>query len=397
MFNFVFDRRNDSRPYPNLAPMMDNPHETYHGMGDSFPWITPCRLLLYAQDHNYPINISYLDEAIPDRAFFPIGIGWFDYSLDYFALLPPAVIPLLKEQRLTLLFYYHEGDNPVYEKARLDSLCCEHNLPVTCYKFISGNTRAKDLPGFFYFPDHELFYWRNSVVWNEQHQPGVDPHLNIRNKQFTALSRIHKWWRATVMSYLHRAGLLSNSYWSYNTISMGDRPEDNPIEIWCFDNLQEYIDNFVAHAPYSCDQLNSDEHNSHWIYSPEHYQDAYCNLVLETMYDAEQSSGAFLSEKVFKPIRHAQPFIVFGTVDSLTTLRELGYRTFDHCLDNSYDQEINNTNRFIKTIEQVKKLAASDMHAWYQQCLDDVRHNQQLFLSNKFDRLNTLFLQLTND
>ena len=395
MFNFVFAQRNDSRPWPNSAPMMSNPHESYHGMGDQYPWIVPCRLLLYADDHSYPVNISYLDEPIPVHAFYPIGLGWFDYSIDYFAQLPKQAIELLVQQQLTVLFYYHEGDNPALEKARLDTLCIEHNLPMDCYKFISGNTLADHLPGFVYFPDHELFYWRNSVVWNGQAQPGAEPHQRPRSRQFTALSRLHKWWRATVISYLHREGWLDRSYWSYNTISMGDRPKDNPIELWCFNNLKDYMDNFVAGAPYACDSLSAVEHNSHWLYQPEHYEDAYCNLVLETMYDAEQSNGAFLSEKVFKPIRHAQPFVVFGTVDSLRTLRRLGYRTFDHAINNAYDQEINNTDRFIKTIQQVKRLTTVDLHEWYLSCLDDIQHNQELFVASKYARLETLYQQLT--
>jgi hypothetical protein len=89
MFNFVFDRRNDSRPYPNLAPMMDNPHDSYHGMGDTWPYIAPCRLLLYCQDHQYPVNISYVDEPLPENAWYPIGLAWFDLAclgLAWFAL-----------------------------------------------------------------------------------------------------------------------------------------------------------------------------------------------------------------------------------------------------------------------------------------------------------------------
>ena len=91
MFNFVFDRRNRDRPYPNLAPMMENPHESYHGMGDTWPVIVPCRLLYYAQDHGYPCAISYLDQPIPDGAWYPVGLGFFHFEIDYFDMMSDRV------------------------------------------------------------------------------------------------------------------------------------------------------------------------------------------------------------------------------------------------------------------------------------------------------------------
>jgi hypothetical protein len=396
MFNFVFDRRNDNRPYPNLAPMMDNPHESYHGMGDTYPYIVPCRLLYFCQDHNYPVNVYYIDEIFPANSLYPVGLGWFDYSQDYFAMMSDQVIQQISAGNLTVLFYYHEGDNPYYEKERLDQLCREHNLPTTCYKFVSGNTQADNIPGFVFFPDHELFYWRNGVVWNNIPQDGATAHTNIRNKKFTLLSRIHKWWRGTIVSYLRQQNLLNHAYWSYNNISIGDRPEDNPIQIDRFTELRQYLDKFLQNAPYTCDQLTADEHNSHWILAKYLYEDSYCSFVLETLYDAEQSGGAFITEKTFKAIRNAHPFIIFGCPGSLATLRQLGYRTFDAFIDNTYDDEQDNTKRFVKTIDAVKKLLDQDLHSWYQSCLEDITYNQNLLLSSKYSRLDELRVNLNS-
>lgn len=397
MFNFVFDRRNDSRPYPNLAPMMHNPHESYHGMGDVFPFIAPCRLLLYCQDHDYPVSISYIDEPLPSQALYPVGLAWFDYSLDYFDMMSAQVHSALKKQQMRVLFYYHEGDSPILEKQRLDLLCQQHGLPRDCYLFVSGNTKAGAIENFVYFPDHELFYWRNAVKWNDRSMPGCTYHERQRRYQFTALNRLHKWWRATVMSDLHRRGFLNQSIWSYNNVDMGDHFHDNPIQITAVDNLESCIHKFLSGAPYHCDHLSAQEHNNHWTLVPEHYDESYCHLVLETLYDAEQSGGAFITEKTFKPIRHAQPFVIFGTPGSLQILRDLGYRTFDYVMDNSYDQELDNTKRYQKTLVAIEQLTKISMHQWYVSCKDDILHNQQLFLGSKHDRLNNLFNMIHND
>jgi hypothetical protein len=170
-------------------------------------------------------------------------------------------------------------------------------------------------------------------------------------------------------------------------VDIGDQRCDNPIEIFKFDGLESYMDQFVAGAPYACDQLSAQEHNSHWQHVGEHFENSYCHIVIETLYDAEQSGGTFITEKTFKPIRHAQPFVIFGTAGTLSTLRELGYRTFDHAIDNSYDLETDNTLRFIKTLQAIGQILSQDLHAWYIKCRADIEHNQALFVSHKHDRL----------
>jgi hypothetical protein len=197
-----------------------------------------------------------------------------------------------------------------------------------------------------------------------------------------------------VVADLHRSGLLDNSIWSYNTVSINDREQDNPIEIDSFNDLREYLKNFLSNAPYVCDSLTTDQHNDHHMTEKSHYSDSYCNIVLETHFDADQSGGAFLTEKTFKPIKHAQPFIVVGAPGSLQALRKLGYRTFDHCIDNSYDNETDNTRRWIKIKQAIKKIKEQDLSDWFSQCVDDINHNQQLFLSSKYNRLNNLLERL---
>ena len=295
------------------------------------------------------------------------------------------------ENKNIILFYYHEGDNPYRIKQRLEQLCKEHNLPSDCYRFISGNTAADGIPGFAYFSDHELLYWhRNKEV------PVTPINTKPRKRIFTALSRTHKWWRATVMADLVRNGLLYNSYWSYNTdVALDDLPEDNPIEVDTLE-IRSLIDEFLKGAPYTCDSQTSDQHNDHSIVETAHYTDAYCNIVLETHYDADQSGGAFLTEKTFKPIKHGQPFIIVGCPGSLEALRKLGYRTFDNVIDNSYDLIENNTQRWQQTLHAIQQIHEQDMNAWFQRCQTDIIHNQQLFLSSKYARLNSL-LERLND
>lgn len=393
MFNFVFDRELSGRPYPNLATLTDATNG-YHDLGNTFPWIAPCRIMLYARDHNYRVNVSYITDPIPERALYPVGLAFFDFKIDYFAMMSDRVRELLRSRRMRVIFYYHEGDNPAHERTRLNDLCVGHELPTDCYIFVSGNTIADAIPGFIYFPDHELFYWRMSVEKDRQIMPGCIAHSGLRGSEFTLLSRVHKWWRASIVTHLRAQGILDRSRWSYGMTMIDDQYQDNPIELCQFENLEQQIAEFLVNAPYTCDDQTTEQHNQHWQLVREHYEESYCHLVLETLYDADGSQGTFLTEKTFKPIRHAQPFVLFAPPGSLALLRRLGYHTFDHAIDNDYDRIMNNTDRFRATVRTIERLRSQDMHAWYQSLLDDIRYNQEYFRATKWHRLDDLATHL---
>jgi hypothetical protein len=378
-FNFRADAVLRGKAYPALAEWSASPYtKEWREFVHHWPNTVPCELHEHCATHGFPYTISS-----NSGDFYTIGIGFFNFDIDYFALIPPVIL----ESNTPILFYYHEGDNPYQIKQRLDALCDQHGLSTTCYQFVSGNTAANHILGFHWFPDHELLYWhRNQAV--------VPPKINLNPRlyDFTLLSRTHKWWRATVVADLNRSGLLDHSQWSYNTVSIGDLEQDNPIEIDTLD-IQKDIAIFLGGAPYTCDQLTTNDHNNHHITEINHYTDSYFNIVLETHFDADGSGGAFLTEKTFKPIKFGQPFVIVGAPGSLQALRDLGYQTFDSVIDPNYDTIQNNTLRWLavkSVITQIKQ----NPDQLFSECHAEIQHNQQLFLSSKYNRLNSLLERL---
>lgn len=69
------------------------------------------------------------------------------------------------------------------------------------------------------------------------------------------------------------------------------------------------------------------------------YNKALINLVTETYYYEcfNNYSHMFLSEKIWKPIVSKQMFVLIGPRYALQYLRELGFKTFDDFIDESYD------------------------------------------------------------
>ena len=86
-------------------------------------------------------------------------------------------------------------------------------------------------------------------------------------------------------------------------------------------------------------------------------------------------------------------FFVAGCAGSLQTLRDLGYRVFDGILDNSYDLETDNTQRWIRLKSAIAQ-ASVDLPALFERATADIEHNQRLFLATKTNRLNILLEQL---
>jgi hypothetical protein len=390
--NFVADRVVRGKAYPALARWSASPYTAeWRQFVQHWPNTVPAELYEHFNTHGIAYKLSDFNNPV-SGAYYTVGIGFFNFDADYFALMSETVRRRLRREELVVLFYYHEGDNPFCIRDRLDELCQNHLLPPNCYRFVSGNTAADAIPNFAYFPDHELLYWHRN-----QQIPPTPVHSNKRQRNFTVLSRTHKWWRATVMTDLHRDGLLENSYWSYGTdITAGEAETDNPIEVDTLD-IRADITVFLSQGPYTCDAKTTSQHNDHHVIETDHHTDSYCNIVLETHLDADGSGGAFLTEKTFKAIKHGQPFVIVGCAGSLAALRKLGYRTFDHAIDNSYDDVQNNTERWIAVRSAIAQLKSQDLHVWFESCRDDVEHNQQLFCSSKADRLNTLLERIHND
>lgn len=389
-FNFVVDAVIRTKIYPALARHRAEPYtQSWREFGNHWPYTTPLRIQEYCESHGVRINTFTVDQ-FPANSFYPICLGFFHFEIDYFSLLPADVQVAVRNRNLRVLFFYHEGDNPARIKQRLDELVEQHQLSNSCYRFVSANSKADELEGFVTFHDFEFWYYQRNIEI-----PPFPIHKDARSREFVCLNRIHKWWRAAAVADLNRLDILSNSYWSYCEAPLDDNlTDDNPIEIDTIGQLRWHLTKFVAHAPYFSDELSQDQRNNHALIEPKYFTDAYCHIVLESQFDLDQSGGVFITEKTFKPIKHGQMFFVAGGVGSLQALRDMGYRVFDHVLDNSYDLEPDHTQRWIQLTDAITKAQQQGIAQLFEQCQADLMHNQQLFLHNKASRLNTLLERL---
>lgn len=370
------------RPMPNGIPVeLHDQLDFMDGHRLDFP-----RIIYYLRDCKIPAQVVLTPNA-PVDAWYPIVLGWFDFSQDYISVISTVALERIKKKQMKLVFTYHEGDHPGRIRQRLDELCYQHGIDTEITWLISGNSSADQYPNTVYWPETEFMYWRSVDRTN-----GAQYHLRPRSHAYTALCRIDKLWRKVFMSDLWSHGLHKRGYFSYNQYLLGS--EDNYLDCALSNDYlaacQPRVDEFIAAGPFLVDDLDTHAHNTYSQNMTALYEDSYFNVILETMIDVDGSSGQLISEKTCKPIFNNQFFVAVSSVDHQRHLRELGYKTFGRCIDESYDSISDNQQRFEAVLSLTRTLAGSDqqvLHDLYQQLEPEIKHNAQVFQAGMFHRL----------
>ena len=387
MIYLAIDHRDPAtgRPMPNGIPLEQ--HHLIEQM-DGYRLDYP-RILYYLRQCQIPMQIVSTVDA-PTGSWYPVVLGWFDFSADYFAMISTIAYTRIQQKQMRLVFTYHEGDNPARMRRRINQLCLNHSIDTDQVWLICGNTSADKVPGCVYWPELEFMYWRTV-----DRSSGAQYHLRPRSRAFTGLCRIDKLWRKVFMSELWATNLHTNGYFSYTQHLLGG--EDNYFDCALGNNYlaqkQHQVNQFIEAGPFYVDELDSDSHNNYAANMTDLYEDSYFNIVLETMIDVDDSGGQFATEKTFKPIFNNQFFVAVSSHNHMAHLRELGYQTFGRVIDEHYDSINNNQERFEAVLALTKSLCArplSELHGIYQQLQPEIAHNHRVFVAGMRHRLQSV-------
>jgi UDPglucose 6-dehydrogenase len=110
-----------------------------------------------------------------------------------------------------------------------------------------------------------------------------------------------------------------------------------------------------------------------------HYEQALLSVITETTYE---HGDVFISEKTFRAIAHAHPFIIVGPSQSLQMLKNLGFETFNGIIDESYDQAYDPNVRMQKILSELKRISAlseADRFDLYHQLMAVANRNKEKF------------------
>jgi len=117
--------------------------------------------------------------------------------------------------------------------------------------------------------------------------------------------------------------------------------------------------------------------NNEWgeIYlEPAPYIDTYFSLVSETVFDIPYS---FRTEKIWKPIVMGHPWITVANSGFYRDIRNLGFQTYSHVIDESFDSIENGEDRLDRIVEVVRDLCSQDLAAFLKECYNVSKYNQQ--------------------
>jgi hypothetical protein len=278
-------------------------------------------------------------------------------------------------------------------------------------KWFSYDKRMYNVVNTPFCLEHSSYYYDNILNKNENKIMNVSKFLEtkdkIRDNHFLMKIKAEKEHRLKILINLIDDGFIKIGDWSFG----GNKNFSNSDMFkWSIRNMElnnlskvcEILDN----GPYNLQNeknINFTDVNAWTDETYEPHINSYFDICFESIFYNENETLS-LTEKIFKPIINFQPFLFVATTGSLKILKELGFKTFDGFIDESYDDICDNDERIKKIYSEIKKLcqlSKEEIHEWYWKMKDILIHNHmhllsihnnkmitELFFETLYDRLN---------
>lgn len=239
--------------------------------------------------------------------------------------------------------------------------------------------------------EHSSYYYSQSIDRNENKVMTLDKFLNtkttVRDSHFLMKIKAPKEHRLKTLIRLIDDGFIDLGDWSFsgreNFSKTGEY--ENAVRNLTLTN-KERVENLLDKGRHNLKSEENLTFNTINAWTDENYTahlTSYFDICFESFFYTE-SEAISLTEKIFKPIINFQPFIYVATKGSLQVLRDLGFKTFEPFIDESYDQELDNDKRLLMAYEQIKRLCSmtkQEIHEWYWKMQDILVYNHQHLLS----------------
>ena len=324
-------------------------------------------------------------------------------------VVPDNIIDRIKNKEVYLVLdnayeYFYDIVDSVYEDVIL-----KYNLPAEQIIIVSGNY---DLLNYMiqYTHQHNLQHCKIEF-FNYWQKHTLDSYLNSSQdflltlekqhweyeKKFLSLNRRWRPHRLMLLTLLWDNVLLHKGHVSFK-LGTDNGTWEESIEHAKYHYIKhpDLIDLIDKHdyglkraVPLNLDPTELDPFEDHrMMFYPginKFYEDTYFSVVTESTSD-RFNQGRFLTEKIFKPIALRHPFIIFGADKTLETLKNLGFKTFDGIIDESYDIEPNEGARFkmcVKEIERLSNLQGKELMDFLEQAKAICMYNYIKFRNNK--------------
>lgn len=322
----------------------------------------------------FPYSLHW---RIPVERFFMAGSGIVEFSqmsghiLEHvrngkgFIIIELGVEAYIDDRILTNMHHYFNG-----------SL----HLPMNKIIYLTGCMNAKqiydDWCKYKNIPDeprqrmHVITWPSSQGIFSRQYnqkfitEPFYDENY-YPEKLFLSFNRRFREHRLNLSIALNKHNLLERSYWALGKVDPeSPRPFLENVNIGGYTELEltdQDVMNLNNKLPFVVDgetdiqKMCVDQD----METRKFYTNSLVSLVTETNFREHNVS---LTEKSFKPLREKHPFIIVGSANSLSSLRELGFQTFHEFWDEGYDQIQNHYKRLAAIVKLCQEISQWDIN-----------------------------------
>ena len=260
----------------------------------------------------------------------------------------------ISDQRMTILNdFYHSIKNPM---------------------ILFNGAVYPTSPGLLKFPYCQIEFFR---YLSKMSVIGSDPTLD-KNKKFFFASTKDYLSRRYILQSLVNNGFKEQGYLSYKCIEMCHTNE--PYDTVSLKLIQD-AGNSINHLLPIQGFDSSIEYRD---ISIDIFTDSYLSIVTETFF----TGPLYFSEKIFNSMIYNHIFVYLGPAHSLEYLRSLGFKTWGHIIDETYDIIEDPAERlFALTQASIRFLSKplEEIQQLYIENLDIINHNRNLVLSTEIN------------
>ena len=231
-----------------------------------------------------------------------------------------------------------------------------------------------DSPGFLEFPYQQIEFFR----YLSKYSIGEFIFTINKSKKFFFASTKDYLSRRFILQSLINNGFREQGYLAYKCI---ERCQTN-------DSYDAMNLKLIQDAGTSIDHLlpiqGFDTNVEYRDISTDVFSDAYLSIVTETFF----TGPLYFSEKIFNSMLYNHFFIYLGPPHSLKYLRSLGFKTWAHIIDESYDDIENPAERLYAVTNSINKFLSNpidDIRQLYIENLDIINHNRNLVLATEIN------------
>jgi len=239
-----------------------------------------------------------------------------------------------------------------------------------------------DSPGVLEFPYQQVEFFRylSKLSFGE-----VTPITNKSKKFFFASTKDYLSRRYILQSLINN-GFREQGYLAYKCIERCHTNEPyDPTNLQLIQDAGTSIDHLLPIQGFD----TSIEYRD---ISTDVFLDSYLSIVTETFF----TGPLYFSEKIFNSMLYNHFFIYLGPPHSLKYLRSLGFKTWAHIIDESYDDIENPAERLYavnRSLTDFLSNSLDEIKQIYIENLDVINHNRNLVLSTEINDTIVLAMQ----